>query len=334
VTPPRAIPILPKFDPDAIRQRLERHEFFWADLTLDVEASLDEIQSAFGLGPGAVAALKLFGRDGGDGGAPRRRVYVDAEHVVFPFWYVRRPQADVRERPEALEVHEVKVVLHGDYLLTVHETADDLTYLVGDGLPSGRSERYLVYVVLEAMTSTFFRALLILQDAMGEFQADVLASEGRAHRGDAELIRGVRLRLTELRRFAGPERVLFARASGEMEHVPGLEADHGRYFDRISQELDRIIDGIDAASGGLSSALQVQLNETTYRLTIVATIFLPLTFLTGFFGMNFGWMVDQVDSGAAFWLLGVGGCVAAVLLIVGFLVRQGAVSGPRAGAGR
>ena len=50
--------------------------------------------------------------------------------------------------------------------------------------------------------------------------------------------------------------------------------------------------------------------------------------------MNFGWMVDQVDSGAAFWLLGVGGCVAAVLLIVGFLVRQGAVSGPRAGAGR
>jgi magnesium transporter len=332
--PPRAIPILPKFDPDAIRQRLERHEFFWADLTLDVEASLDEIRSAFGLGPGAVAALKLFGRDGGDGGAPRRRVYVDAERVVFPFWYVRRPQADVRERPEGLEVHEVKVVLHGDYLLTVHEKADDLTDLVGDGLPSGRSERYLVYVVLEAMTSTFFRSLLVLQDAMGELGADVLASGGRAHRGDAELIHGVRLRLTELRRFAGPERVLFARASGEMEHVPGLEADHGRYFDRISQELDRIIDGIDAASGGLSSALEVQLNETTYRLTIVATIFLPLTFLTGFFGMNFGWMVDQVDSGTAFWLLGVGGCVAAVLLIVGFLVRQGAVSGPRAGAGR
>jgi magnesium transporter len=331
VTPLRAIPILRKFDPDAVRQRLDQHEFFWADLTLDEKAGLGEIQATFGLDADAVAAVEHFGRAGGDEGAPRRRVYVDAERVVFPFWYVRRTQMDVRE---ALEVHEVKVVLHGDYLLTVHQTADDLTDLVGDGLPTGRSERYVVYVVLEAMTSTFLRALLDVQEAMSELEPDVLRSEGRAHKGKAELIRGVRLRLTELRRIVGPERVQFARASGEMEHVPGLEADHGPYFDRISQELDRIIDGIDAASEGLSSALEVQLNETTYRLTIVATIFLPLTFLTGFFGMNFGWMVDQVDSGAAFWLLGVGGCVAAVLLIVAFLIRQGAVGGARAGAGR
>jgi magnesium transporter len=326
VTQPHAIPILTKFDPDAIGQRLERHDFFWADLTLDETAGPSEIQTVFGLDADAVAALELFGMDGGNAGAPRHRIYVDAEHVLFPFWYVGRPQTGVRERPEALQVHEVKVVLHGDYLLTVHKTADDLTDLVGDGLPSGRSERYVVYVVLEAMTSTFFRALLVLQDAIGEVEADILASERRADRGDAELIRGVRLRLTELRRYVGPERVLFERTIGEMEQVPGLEADHGRYFDRISQELDRIIDGIDAASGGLSSALEVQLNQTTYRLTMVATIFLPLTFLTGFFGMNFGWMVDHVDSGAAFWLLGVGGCVAAVLLIVGFLARQGAVS--------
>jgi len=334
MTPPRPTPILAEFDPNVIRRRLERHEFFWADLTLDDEATIGEIQTTFGLGPGPRAALETFVDKGvavaGDGpGAPRRLVYVDADHVVFPFSYVRWRHAEIREGAGALDVHEVNVVLHGDYLLTVHQRAGDLRELVGDELPSGRTERYVVYVVLEAMTSTFFRSLLVLQDAIGRLESDVMG-EGRTRRGDAMLIGGVRLCLSTLRRHVGPERVLFERANGEMEQIPGLEADHGRYFDRISQELDRIIDGIDAVSGGLSSALEVQLNETTYRLTIIATIFLPLTFLTGFFGMNFDWMIRQVDSAAAFWLFGVGGCVAAVLLIVGFLARQGTVNQPGA----
>ena len=68
--------------------------------------------------------------------------------------------------------------------------------------------------------------------------------------------------------------------------------------------------------------------------TIVATIFLPLTFLTGFFGMNFEWMIGQVDTALGFWLLGVGGCAAAVLLILDFLRRQGAVGSPPDRPGR
>jgi magnesium transporter len=50
--------------------------------------------------------------------------------------------------------------------------------------------------------------------------------------------------------------------------------------------------------------LDLQLNERAYVVSVVATIFVPLTFVTGFFGMNFGWLVDQIDSPVAFWLLG------------------------------
>ena len=50
--------------------------------------------------------------------------------------------------------------------------------------------------------------------------------------------------------------------------------------------------------------LDLQLNERAYLVSVVATIFVPLTFVTGFFGMNFGWMVDHIDSPIAFWLLG------------------------------
>src|SRR5215216_1349830 len=52
------------------------------------------------------------------------------------------------------------------------------------------------------------------------------------------------------------------------------------------------------------------------------TIFVPLTFLTGFFGMNFGWMVDQIDSPIAFWLLGVLIPIATGVLSWRLLVRR------------
>ena len=49
--------------------------------------------------------------------------------------------------------------------------------------------------------------------------------------------------------------------------------------------------------------LDLQLNERAYLVSVIATIFVPLTFITGFFGMNFGWMVDRIDTEIAFWVL-------------------------------
>ena len=72
----------------------------------------------------------------------------------------------------------------------------------------------------------------------------------------------------------------------------------------------------------LATLIDLRLNETSYWLTVVATVFLPLTFITGFFGMNFGWMVDQLDSEIAFVLLGLAVPVATAVLAWRFLVRR------------
>ena len=71
----------------------------------------------------------------------------------------------------------------------------------------------------------------------------------------------------------------------------------------------------------MGMVLDLQLNERAYVLSIVATIFVPLTFVTGFFGMNFGWMVDQVDTPVAFWLLGFAIPIATAALLWRLLVR-------------
>jgi magnesium transporter len=51
-------------------------------------------------------------------------------------------------------------------------------------------------------------------------------------------------------------------------------------------------------------------------------VILPLTFITGFFGQNFGWLVDHVDSFAAFVILGLGGLLVPLIALVSWLKQS------------
>jgi len=68
--------------------------------------------------------------------------------------------------------------------------------------------------------------------------------------------------------------------------------------------------------------VSIRQNTTIEQLTILATIFLPLTFVTGFFGQNFGWLVRNVDGPAEFVIYGIGGLVVPLALLFAWLRRS------------
>jgi magnesium transporter len=277
--------------------------FRWIDASVE-EAERDGLFDSLGITGEARAALLNFGSRV----PPSRKLHTDDECVAFPFGCY------VHEEP--IEVH---VFVTGDYVLTLHAESVALKEELDVRTPAHRSEQYKVYAVLESMVLTEFERLYVTENAIEDVQG--AATGMGSARGRIPALRDLNARLSTLRRRVGPQRGVFERITVEILHVQGLDADHESYFERIGDQLNRLVDAIDAASDGLSKLADLSLNETTYRLTAIATIFLPLTFITGFFGMNFGWMVRHIDTATAFVLLGVGAPLAGVVAIVLVVTR-------------
>jgi magnesium transporter len=119
--------------------------------------------------------------------------------------------------------------------------------------------------------------------------------------------------LVGMRKAITPQRDMFAGLIGGVAELPGMSEEDERYFRDIYDHLIRISDLIDTYRDLLTSSMDVylstvsnRLNSVMKQLTIMATVFLPLTFVTGFFGQNFGWMVGHIGSGPVFFGLGIG----------------------------
>ena len=130
--------------------------------------------------------------------------------------------------------------------------------------------------------------------------------------------------LVGMRKAVTPERDAFATLLGGVDEIPGLTEDDERYFRDIYDHLIRISDLIDSYRDLLTGAMDVylstvsnRLNTVMKQLAIIATIFLPLSWLTGFFGQNFGWEVRHITGWGAFVVFGL---LVEVVAVLGLLI--------------
>jgi len=127
----------------------------------------------------------------------------------------------------------------------------------------------------------------------------------------------------------GLERGTFLPVASELVPYVRDVRDHLQLVnEEVSAQRDLLTTVLEANMAVISTqqrAESAKQNDSVKQLTLIATVFLPRTFLTGFFGQNFGWLVEHTNSLTEFIVLGVGGLLIATALLLVYLRRGGHV---------
>ena len=304
--------ILHAVDDPKIPELLGKNEFFWLKVHGCSTEEIAELGHKFGLHPLAIEDSQEFGQ------RPKLDDYKSAALLVY-----------YGVDPDGTPV-EVHFHVSGSWMITIYEEGHEIFQQAVKRLAAEqpKTEEEAIYRVLDALTDSFFPVLDGIDDRIDDLMDAMMEKPSQDQR--QELFH-LRRRLIELRRIATPQRDILARGGDVLGRLPGLEADDARdWFRDVYDHLVRISELIDSYRDLLAGALDLylstvsnRLNSISAQLTIVATIFLPLTFVTGFFGQNFGMLVRHIDSAAAFWGYGVGSMVLSGALLFWFFKRQG-----------
>lgn len=115
-----------------------------------------------------------------------------------------------------------------------------------------------------------------------------------------------------------------------VEVIPGMDArgaaELNDYADRVEDFEHRLHERSQRLANILrdcATSIAQQQSEQISKLTVVSLIFLPITFLTGLFGMNFNWMINHIGSGSAFLVLGLLLPVLSAVITVALFMRRG-----------
>jgi hypothetical protein len=175
---------------------------------------------------------------------------------------------------------EVRVVVASEYLLTLHDERISLSAVLAIDLSQGRSRGYIVYSVLDADAR---RRLRCARGGRGQPRQPCrdLAGGGSGSVPRATLQTPV-ARFETMRRWVRAEQPVFQRVGLDIGALSGFDEPEEPYLDRLDEQADCLLASIDAAANAMGMVLDLQLNERAHLVSVVATIFVPLTFITGF----------------------------------------------------
>jgi magnesium transporter len=198
----------------------------------------------------------------------------------------------------------------------------------------------VVWAILDLVVDDYTPVVELLEREIEEIERAIFA--GREDL--TERIYLLKSEINELYRALHPLLApLEAMERGEFQTDAGLRryfrdvADHVRLLqDEVVMQRDQLAAVFEANFALISlrqNEIAAQQNQVVKQLTLVATVFLPLAFITGFFGQNFGWLVRHMNTFATFLVIGIGSLlISCAALYLWF--RQGGYIAPEQTARR
>jgi magnesium transporter len=204
------------------------------------------------------------------------------------------------EKEKTLDAEQVSIVLGDGFVLSFQERPGDPFEPTRDRLRTGkgklrqRGADYLAHRLIDAIVDSYYAVIESIGMEVEDLEVamiDTLSGETvqHAYRLKRELLK--------LRRFIWPLRDIVGRI--ERSEAEFLNEETMPYFRDVHDHIMQVGDALDMFRDILSGQLDAHLsnastrmNEVMKTLTVIATIFIPLTFITGIYGMNFRFMPE------------------------------------------
>lgn len=288
--------------PSNLGQTLDAEgSLIWLDIEGDPTGAQKLLSHTFGLSRLTVRTI---------GEEDERAKFVEGHN----YFYLVMHGIGFDQQTEDSSTPKVDIIFSKHYLVTLHreplEWMDKLRESVrvdtSDESPGKRGCSYLLYAVLSGLVDSYFPVLDDLDDVID--QLEDLTVSTTSNQVQARIFH-IKREVAHMRRVISPSvEVTNALITRTREYIP---AESEAYFSDVHDHLIRAFEVLDSYRDLMSGLLDVylttvsnRLNVVMKQLTIIATIFLPITFVTGVFGQNFGHMPQvEHDGGLNFWLV-------------------------------
>ncbi|MCX7571689.1 magnesium/cobalt transporter CorA [Tumebacillus sp. DT12] len=221
--------------------------------------------------------------------SPRSKVDNYEDYYFFVFHALRYDE----EKEIEITTEELNIFLGKNYLVTIHKKPlQSIGRIASSSLRSSqymrRGPEFLLYSMVDGITDEYFPILERLAARIDELEDEIYVEP--AHEITEEFL-ALKRNIVLIRRVIQPQKRIFANVNGRYSFE--IREDNIPYYIDLVDHLERIADAVesnrDLISGAMEtyySLVQARTNDTIRVLTVISTVMLPLTFITGFFGMN------------------------------------------------